>query len=67
MLFGCGSGRRNTIGHLFLTLYYLPLQGIGSRAETAMNSSHIANAFPLAVSLENDTKIDNQPKKINLK
>jgi hypothetical protein len=35
-------------------LKILPLLCIGSRAETAMNSSHIANAFTLAV-IMNDT------------
>jgi hypothetical protein len=38
----------NQLGSTF-KLNILLLPGIGSRANTAMNSSHIANAFTLAV------------------
>lgn len=52
-------GGSNAIGRLFwrkesnlalyLNLKIISLSGIGCRADTAMNSSHIANAFTLAV------------------
>jgi hypothetical protein len=54
-------GRRNAIELQFrqkerywaaeFNLNYLPLSGIGSRADEAMNSGHIANAFTLCVIL----------------
>ena len=47
MLLGIGSGGRKSIWLNIFIWNILSLSGIWSRADTAMNSSHIANAFTL--------------------
>jgi len=55
VILGCGSCGRKSLGQYIFTSNIKPLSGIGSRADEALNSGHIANSFTLCTTLSNTT------------